>query len=136
MKKRTLPQIIEIPHFSNPLGQLGVVQVSETVPFAIKRVYFLHDVPAGSVRGSHAHKGLHQLIIPANGSFRVTLNDGESETSYLLDTPDKGLLIHPGYWRTLDNFSEGSVAMVLASELYDESDYIRDFKSFKEWAES
>ena len=95
-----------------------------------KRVYYLYDVPGGENRGSHAHKELSQLIIAASGSFTVTLDDGEVKRTFLLNRPYQGLFVVPGIWRTLDDFSSGSVCMVLASHGYDKEDYIRDYDEF------
>lgn len=120
-------------HHSDRKGNLSVVENSETVPFEVKRTYYLYDVPGGESRGGHAHKALSQLIIAASGSFTVTLDDGNVKRTFLLNRPYQGLYVVPGIWRTLDDFSSGAVCMVLASEGYTESDYIRDYKEFVEY---
>ena len=126
--------IIELDqHHSDRRGNLSVVQNRETVPFDVKRVYYLYDVPGGESRGSHAHKELSQLIIAASGSFRVTLDDGNVKRSFILNRPYQGLYVKPGIWRDLDDFSSGAVCMVLASEIYQEADYIRDYQDFLEF---
>lgn len=123
--------IIELDkHHSDRKGNLSVVQNGSTVPFDVKRVYYLYDVPGGESRGSHAHKELNQLIIAASGSFRVTLDDGNVKRSFTLNRPYQGLYVKPGIWRDLDDFSSGAVCLVLASELYDKEDYIRDYQEF------
>ena len=111
-------------------GSITVVENSGTLPFDTRRVYYLYDVPGGSSRGAHAHKALSQLIIAASGSFRVTLDDGRSRRTYFLNRPYQGLLVRPGIWRDLDDFSSGAVCMVLASDVYQKEDYIRDYSSF------
>lgn len=108
-------------------GKLTIIQNEK---FDLKRAYYIYDVPDGSVRGHHAHKILYQLIIPVSGSFRVILNDGIRKWNIKLRLPNKGLLVVPGIWRVLDQFSEDAVCLVLASELYNESDYIRDYNEF------
>ena len=125
--------IIDIPTHGDDLGLLGVLEANSTVPFDIKRVYFIYGVPAGISRGSHGHKKLQQLIVPVSGSFDVVLHDGSVEKTFRLDTPDKGLLLQPGLWRNLINFSEDAVCMVLASHHYSEDDYIRNFQDFLTW---
>ena len=126
--------IIELDkHHSDRKGNLSVVQNGSTVPFDVKRVYYLYDVPGGESRGSHAHKELNQLIIAASGSFRVTLDDGNVKRSFTLNRPYQGLYVKPGIWRDLDDFSSGAVCLVLASELYDKEDYIRDYQEFLEY---
>lgn len=126
--------IIELDkHHSDRKGNLSVVQNGDTIPFDVKRVYYLYDVPSGESRGAHAHKDLSQLIIAASGSFTVTLDDGKVKRSFLLNRPYQGLLVVPGIWRDLDDFSSGSVCMVLASHVYDEEDYIRDYEEFLEY---
>lgn len=123
--------IIELnKHHSDRKGNLSVVANLDTVPFDIKRLYYLYDVPGGESRGGHAHKDLSQLIVAASGSFTVTLDDGKVKRTFLLNRPYQGLYVVPGIWRTLDDFSSGAVCMVLASEGYIEDDYIRDYDEF------
>ena len=122
--------IIELSKHHSPQGNISVVENNKDVPFEVKRTYNLYDVPGGESRGSHAHKELSQLIIAASGSFKVTLDDGEVKRSFILNRPYQGLLVVPGIWRTLEDFSSGSVCMVLASELYDADDYIHDYDEF------
>ena len=117
-------------HHSDRKGNITVVQNRETVPFDVKRVYYLYDVPGGERRGAHAHKNLSQLIIAASGSFRVTLDDGCVKRSFMLNRPYQGLYVKPGIWRDLDDFSSGAVCLVLASEVYLAEDYIRDYDEF------
>ena len=105
-----VPTLIKIPAFHDELGALGVIEKKDVFPFDIKRVYFIYDVPAQALRGSHAHKELKQLIIALSGSFTVTLDDGSGSQDFVLDSPDKGLTVPPGYWRTLTNFTAGSAA--------------------------
>lgn len=126
--------IIELDkHHSDRKGNLSVVQNGDTIPFDVKRVYYLYDVPGGESRGAHAHKELSQLIVAASGSFTVTLDDGKVKRSFLLNRPYQGLLVVPGIWRDLNDFSSGSVCMVLASHPYDKEDYIRDYEEFLEY---
>lgn len=123
--------IIEIDkHCSDRKGNLSVVENLEDIPFSVKRVYYLYDVPGGESRGGHAHKALYQLIVAVSGSFAVTLDDGTNKKTFMLNRPYQGLLIVPGIWRTLDDFSSGTVCLVLASEKYDEEDYIREYEEF------
>lgn len=117
-------------HHSIRKGNISVVQNGDTIPFDVKRIYYLYDVPGGESRGAHAHRNLSQLMIAASGSFRVTLNDGNVKRSFVLNRPYQGLYIKPGIWRDLDDFSSGAVCMVLASERYSQEDYIRDFNEF------
>lgn len=126
--------IIELDrHHSQRKGDISVVENGETVPFDVKRIYYLYDVPGGESRGSHGHKKLQQLILAASGAFTVTLDDGENKKAITLNRPYQGLLIKPGIWRTLDDFSSGSVCLVLASEKYDAEDYIRDYNDYIEY---
>ena len=128
--------VIELSkHHSDRKGNLSVVENDISVPFDVKRTYYLYDVPAGESRGGHAHKGLHQLIVAVSGSFSVTLDDGSIKRTYTLNRPYQGLLVVPGIWRTLDDFSSGAVCMVLASEGYTEEDYIRTYEDFKKYKE-
>ncbi len=122
-------QIIDIRKFSDNRGYLSVIEGGVDVPFDIKRVYYLYMIPEVA-RGAHAHKGLQQLMVATSGSVSVTLDDGRDKKTFILDKPWKGLLVVPGLWRDLDNFAEGTVCMVLASEHYDAEDYIRDYKDF------
>lgn len=122
--------IIEFDKHHSTKGNLSVIENQKDIPFDIKRIYYLYDVPGGEKRGAHAHKELFQLIIAANGSFRVTLDDGAEKKEFYLNRPYQGLLVKPGIWRDLDEFSSGSVCLVLASEGYDEGDYIRNYKDF------
>lgn len=123
--------IIELDKHHHDKGNVTVVENNKEVPFNVKRIYYLYDVPGGETRGGHAHKDLRQLIIAASGSFTVTLNDGKVKRTFLLNRPYQGLLVVPGIWRELDDFSSGSVCLVLASHNYDEADYIRDYDDFK-----
>ncbi len=116
-------------HHSN--GNLTVVENGEQVPFDIKRCYYLYDVPGGAERGGHSHRLLRQLIVAISGSFDVVLDDGANLRRFTLNRPYQGLLIVPGIWRVLENFSSGSVCLVLASEHYNEQDYVRDYKEFQ-----
>jgi len=120
-------------HHSDRKGTISVVQNGDTVPFNVKRVYYLYDVPGGESRGSHAHRELSQLIVAASGSFRVTLDDGHVKQSFVLNRPYQGLYVAPGIWRDLDDFSSGAVCMVLASDVYRAEDYIRDYDEFQEF---
>ena len=113
----------------------SVVQNGVTVPFDVKRVYYLYDVPGGESRGAHAHKELSQLIVAASGSFRVILDDGRAKRTFFLNRPYQGLYLKPGIWRDLNDFSSGAVCMVLASEKYDPEDYIRDYDEFLRFRE-
>ncbi len=117
-------------HHSDRKGDLSVVENGITVPFDVKRVYYLYDVPGGESRGAHAHKELSQLIIAVNGSFRVTLDDGNVKRSFILNRSYQALYVKPGIWRNLDDFSSGAVCLVLASEVYQPEDYIRDYNEF------
>ena len=123
--------IIELDkHHSDRKGNLTVVQNGDTLPFDVKRVYYLYDVPGGESRGGHAHKELYQLVVAMSGSFTVTLDNGWERKTILLNHPWQGLLIKPGLWRTLDDFSSGAVCMVIASELFDIDDYIYEYEDF------
>lgn len=117
-------------HHSDNKGNITVVENGITVPFDVKRVYYLYDIPGGEARGGHAHKELQQLIIAASGSFDIVLDDGIVKRTITLNRPYRGLLITPGIWRELNDFSSGSVCLVLASHVYSESDYLRDYNDF------
>jgi hypothetical protein len=122
--------IIDLPKISDPRGNLTFIEAGRHVPFDIARVYYLYDVPGGGERGGHAHKGLRQLIVAMSGSFDVVLDDGLQTRRVHLNRSYQGLLICPMIWRELDNFSSGSVCMVLASQRYDEEDYYRDHDAY------
>lgn len=123
--------IIELDrHHSQRKGDICVVEGCREVPFDINRIYYLYDVPGGEKRGGHAHKNLYQFIVAVSGCFTVVLDDGIRKKSFVLNRPYKGLLVKPGIWRTVEDFSSGSVCMVLASDYYDKDDYIRDYNSF------
>jgi oxalate decarboxylase/phosphoglucose isomerase-like protein (cupin superfamily) len=122
-------KIIDIPKINNAKGNIGVIE-NDTIPFDVKRVYYLFDVPSGAKRGGHAHKKLKQVILAISGSFDVVLKDGKSKEIITLNRPDKGLLIENNIWRELENFSSGSVCLVLASEEFSENDYIRNYKDY------
>lgn len=131
MKRTTVNdcKIIDIRRFSDTRGYLSVVENGLDIPFDIKRIYYLYMVPEVA-RGAHAHKELQQLLIATSGSVDITLDDGVNKKTFHLDKPWKGLLVVPGLWRDLDNFSGGTVLMCLASEKYDAADYIRDYDEF------
>ncbi len=122
--------IIDFPKIQNRAGNITPIQNNIDIPFDVKRVYYLYDVPGGESRGAHAHKELEQLIIAASGSFDVTIDDGKNKKTISLNRPNFGLHLKPGMWRELSNFSSGSICLVLASLMYDETDYIRDYDQF------
>ena len=127
-------RIIDIRKFTDNRGYLSVIEGGMDIPFEIKRIYYLYRVPEAA-RGAHAHKQLQQLLIATSGSVDVTLDDGKEKKTFHLDRPWKGLLVVPGLWRDLDNFSGGTVLMCLASKKYDEGDYIRDYDEFLKYKE-
>jgi dTDP-4-dehydrorhamnose 3,5-epimerase-like enzyme len=126
-------ELITFPKIKDTRGNLSVVEQYKHVPFDIKRVYYTYDIPADSSRGGHAHKNLHQVLIAISGSFDVTLDDGKTQTKVFLNKPNIGLHIKPGIWREINNFSAGSVVFVLASDVYNEDDYIRNYDNFKKY---
>ena len=123
-------QIIELPKIADRRGNLTFIEGDKHVPFSIQRVYYLYDVPGGAERGGHAHKAMHQLIIAMSGSFDVVLDDGSGKKRFHLNRSYYGLYVCPMMWRELDNFSSGSVCLVLASNLYDEEDYYRNYNEY------
>jgi dTDP-4-dehydrorhamnose 3,5-epimerase-like enzyme len=123
-------KIIELPKISDPRGNLTFIEGMRHIPFDIRRVYYTYDVPGGAARGGHAHKALSQLIIAMSGSFDVILDDGSERKRVHLNRSYQGLYVCPMIWRELDNFSSGSVCMVLASNIYEESDYYRDYNEY------
>jgi dTDP-4-dehydrorhamnose 3,5-epimerase-like enzyme len=128
-------ELIDIPKIKNTKGNIGVIEL-DVVPFDIKRVYYLYDVPSSARRGGHAHKNLQQLLVAVSGSFDVVLKDGKKKQVVTLNKPDKGLIINNNMWRELENFSSGAVCMVIASGVYNEADYIRDYKDFKAYVKN
>ena len=122
--------LIDFPKITDPRGNLTVAQAHTDVPFAVKRAYWVYDVPAGECRGGHAHKLCKEVLIALSGSFHVTVDNGEEQKIVLLNHPYQGLLIDTDVWRTLDDFSSGAVCLVLASEPFDEDDYIREYDDF------
>ena len=123
-------------HHSERKGNLTVVENGKTLPFDVKRVYYLYDIPGGESRGAHAHRDLEQFMIAASGSFKVTLDDGNCKRTFFLNRPYQGLYIKSGMWRDLDDFSSGAICMVLASEVYRKEDYIRDYEEFIDFRRS
>ena len=124
-------KIIDFPKIADPRGNLTFIEANRHAPFDIKRVYYLYDVPGGAERGGHAHKDLHQLIIAMSGSFDIVLDDGREKKRFHLNRSYYGLYVCPMIWREMDNFSSGSVCLVLASQLYDPADYYRDYAEFQ-----
>jgi len=127
---------IDFPKITESRGNLTFIEGTKHIPFAIKRVYYLYDVPSGATRGGHAHKSLWELMIALSGSFDVVLDNGKEKKKFFLNRPHYGLLLPPGVWRELENFSSNSVALALASEIYIEDDYIRDYKVFKKMVDN
>ena len=123
-------RIIELPRINDPRGNLTFIEATRHVPFEIKRVYYLYDVPGGATRAGHGHRRLEQLIIAMSGSFDVVLDNGHERTRYHMNRSYYGLHVEPMMWREIDNFSSGSVCMVLASDYYDEADYFRTHDDF------
>ena len=122
--------LIELDKHHAEQGNISIVENSKDIPFDVKRIYYLYDVPGGESRGGHAHKELRQLILAVGGSFDIILDDGEVKRSVTLNKPYIGLLVVPGIWREIVNFSSGATCLVLASHKYDEKDYIRDYNDF------
>lgn len=127
---KTEDKIINLPKILDPRGNLTVAQSLTHIPFDVSRVYWVYDVPAGESRGGHAHKRCLEFIVAVSGSFTVTLDDGHVQTSYHLNHPWQGLYVETGVWRTLNDFSSGAVCLVLASDPFEESDYIRDYDEY------
>jgi dTDP-4-dehydrorhamnose 3,5-epimerase-like enzyme len=123
-------KIVELPRVNDPRGNLTFIEGGRHAPFDIRRVYYLYDVPGGATRAGHGHRALHQLMIAMSGSFDVLLDDGRNKRKYHLNRSYYGLYICPMIWRDIDNFSSGSVCMVLASDFFDESDYYREYGDF------
>ncbi|MGL1902329.1 MAG: FdtA/QdtA family cupin domain-containing protein [Fibrobacterales bacterium] len=124
--------VIELPKKSHEQGNMTIVENSNTIPFDVNRVYYLYDVPGGESRGGHAHRELRQLLVAASGCFDVILDDGKVKRTITLNRPNFGLLVVPGIWRELVNFSSGAICLVLASHVYSEEDYVRNYSEFLE----
>ena len=125
--------LVYLPQIKNRSGNITPIHNEREIPFAIKRVFYLFDIPGGESRGAHAHKKCHQFLVAAGGGFEVLLDDGRTQRQVMLNRPYIGLHIPPGIWASEINFSSGSVCLVLASESYDENDYIREYSNFKEF---
>ena len=132
--RRGLGRLIELPKIIDPRGNLTVAEQLREIPFNVERVYWTYDVPAGESRGGHAHRECEEVIVAVSGSFDVTLYDGEERKTYHLNHPYQGLYVGTGIWRTLDDFSSGAVCLVIASHLFEEEDYIRDYDEYLRWA--
>ena len=128
--------LIYFPKLGDRVGKITPINNYTEVPFEVKRVFYLYDVPSAESRGAHAHKKCHQVLIAARGAFEVLVDDGISKRLFQLNQPNIGLHIPPGIWASEINFSGGSICLVLASELYDESDYIRDYEELLKWNKS
>ena len=129
------PRLIELTRIYDPRGNLSLVENDRDIPFSIKRVFWIYDVPGGENRGGHAHKELYQFIVASSGSFHVNVTDGEKKHTYFLNHPYIGVLIPPGHWATQEDFSSGAVCLVMTSDYYDEDDYIRNYEDFLKWKE-
>lgn len=126
-----ITHIIELPKITDHRGNLTFIEGNRHIPFSIRRAYYLYDVPAGAERGGHAHKVCQEFIIAASGSFTVIIDDGRKRRTFFLNRPHYGLYVPRMVWRELENFSSGSICLVVSSEEYDESDYYRDYSNFK-----
>lgn len=125
--------ILPLSKINNRAGNITIIEGDNDVPFPIKRIYYLYDIPSGETRGGHAHKELYQLIVAASGSFDVILDDGRNKKIVKLNRPDNALMVVPGIWRELFEFSSGAICLVLASHKYDENDYLREYHDFKNY---
>lgn len=133
MKSSDDCKIISLPKFGDRRGFLTPIEADGIEPFTLKRIFYLYDIPGGADRGGHAHKECHQLIVSVLGSFEVTINDGKEAKTFRLDRANNGLYIPPTIWASLVNFSSGAICLVLASELFQEEDYIRDFGEYQKY---
>ena len=134
MKKSVFDcEIFELPRIKNRSGNITVIHNRKEIPFYVRRIFYLYDIPGGESRGSHAHKKCHQFLVAASGSFEVQLDDGKVKKIVMLNQPYRGLHIPPGIWASEVNFSSGAICLVLASHKYDESDYLREYEEFLEF---
>jgi hypothetical protein len=131
--RRELGRLIDLPKIIDPRGNLTVAEQLREVPFNVERVYWTYDVPAGESRGGNAHREGEEVIVAVSGSFDVTLDNGEERKTYHLNHPYQGMYVGTGIWRTLDDFSSGAVCLVIASHLFEEEDYIRDYDEYQKW---
>lgn len=127
-------ELLNLPKIQDPRGNLTFIEGENNIPFEIKRTYWIYDVPGGEVRGSHAYKGLREVIIALSGSFDVVLNDGKEEKRWQLNRSYFGLYVPNMLWRTIENFSTNALCLILASDVYDESDYVRNYEDFRRLA--
>lgn len=125
--------MLELPRINNRSGNITAIQNNEEIPFDVKRIFYLYDIPGGESRGAHAHKQCHQFLVAASGSFEVQLDDGRVKKTVMLNQPYRGLHIPPGIWASEVNFSSGAICLVLASHRYDEKDYLRNYNEFLEF---
>jgi hypothetical protein len=125
--------VVELTKIHNPAGNITIIQNGNNQPFNVKRIYYLYDVPGGAERGGHAHKALYQLIVAASGSFDVILDDSIYKKIIQLNRPNYGLLVVPGIWREIVNFSSGAICLVLASQKFEAEDYLREYNEFLKW---
>ena len=125
--------ILELPRIKNRSGNITVIENNKEIPFDVKRIFYLYDIPGGESRGAHAHKECHQFLVSASGSFEVQLDDGKVKKTAMLNQPYMGLHIPPGIWASEVNFSSGAICLVLASSMYDESDYLREYTEFLDY---
>lgn len=125
--------IVNLTKIHNQAGNITVLENNKSIPFQVKRVYYLYDVPMGSERGGHGHYELEQFIVATSGSFTIVLDDGKDKKHFFLNDPSKALYIKPGIWREIINFSSGSICLVLASQEYNEKDYMRDYNKYLQW---
>ena len=132
--RKGIGRLIDLPKIIDPRGNLTVAEQQKEVPFKMERVYWTYDVPSGESRGGHAHKTCEEVIVAVSGSFDVTLDNGENRETYHLNHPYQGLYVGTGIWRTLEDFSSGAVCLVMASHLFEEEDYIRDYDEYRQWA--
>jgi dTDP-4-dehydrorhamnose 3,5-epimerase-like enzyme len=131
MKKTVFDcSLIELPRIQNRSGNITTIENNIEIPFSIKRIFYLYDIPGGESRGAHAHKECHQFLIATSGSFEVQLDDGKVKKTVMLNQPYRGLHIPPGIWASEVNFSSGAICLVMASHTYDENDYLRDYNAF------